>query len=360
MNAVAAVSRQYLRGVLPYPDLLRRRRIRRAALRLVTCEEWPGADATGTDAAQLALLRLLWLQRLTRNAVSERRAEEAALLARAALETCIVGLYCVHSGDSIAYLSAANYRTAGQAVSYLSDGDLRSRDAVVGAVDALGELGPDLDIRDLALWLDREHELAVAASLYYTYYVPLSHLFSHAYAFALMRHVRPDGAVRRRATFPWAARSAVRLADACTGLLAANIADKSGTAPEPFLRYATAHLDRVLAPALVFTVKGALRSSPRRKFPGRLAAILEKQHVDGPGRSDDPVPQDVPVQASDAVAQDAGTDGGLEGFFDPPLAQAPDGMFDQPADEYTGGMLAQTNYQAGEAAQARHRRSSTG
>ena len=87
MNRAREIVWQYLRGALPYPDLLRRSRMRRRAGRLITCKRWLGADATGTDATQLALLRLLYLQQLTRSAAIERRSEDAALLARAAIET---------------------------------------------------------------------------------------------------------------------------------------------------------------------------------------------------------------------------------------------------------------------------------
>ena len=48
--------RVFLRAMLPYPDLLRRVRIRRAAWKLVGCAPWSEDDASGDDAAQLALL----------------------------------------------------------------------------------------------------------------------------------------------------------------------------------------------------------------------------------------------------------------------------------------------------------------
>jgi hypothetical protein len=314
MNGAREVAWHYLRGVLPYPDLLRRGRVRRAARRLITCKQWPGDDATGMDAAQLALLRLLYLQHLTRTAVSERRAEDAALLARASIETAIVGLYCLHSGDAIADLSAANYGASGRACSYLSDADLRSREAVDGAVAALGELGPDLNVRDLALWLEREQELIQAATLYHLYYVPLTHLFSRAYAFNLMRHVNPDGSLRRRPEFQWTRCSAARVADGCAGLLAANIADVSRARPEPFLRYATAHFDRALTPGFTFAVKGALRSGPLRAFPAALTALAGTQAHTARARHSD-----------DAGQQDAGRFGGYGEFAGPFDDLAPDG-----------------------------------
>jgi hypothetical protein len=56
-------------AMLPVPDLVTRIRVRRTARRLVACDPWPGMDATGEDAAQLTLHRVLWLQRQTRRAV---------------------------------------------------------------------------------------------------------------------------------------------------------------------------------------------------------------------------------------------------------------------------------------------------
>jgi hypothetical protein len=340
MNPVLAAFWQLLRGVLPYPDLRRRWRINRRAHKLVTCRQWPGDDATGMDAAQLALLRLLWLQRLTHNAVSMRRDEDAALLARASIETCIVGLYCIHSGDAIAHLSAPSYGSSGP-VPYLTNAELGSPAAIDSAVLALGEVGPDLNIRDLALWLEREHGLVLATGLYHRYYVPLSHLFTHAYAFALMRHVRPDGTLRRRPAFPWVKRSAARMADGCTAVLAASIADKTGTPSELFHRSATAHLDRLLTPALVFAVKGAFRSGPWREFPSTLQSIIEAQRS-----------AELPGHGHDPAGEDAGAGDGLTGFYDSAASSPPSGPSGQAKDDYA----RQMNPAADEERPARHRR----
>jgi hypothetical protein len=328
MSTTLATSRQFLQGLLPYPDLLRRRRVRRRAFKLITCKRWPGADATGMEAAQLALLRLLWLQRLARNAVGERRGEDAALVARTALETCIVGLYCVYSGDSIAHMSAASHRADGRVVSYLSDGELGSRAAIDTAVEALGELGPDVNIRDLALWLEREQELGIATRLYYEYYIPLSHLFSRSYAFALMRHVQPDGKLHEQPAFPWVTLSAARLADGCAGLLAANIADKSGASPDTFLRYATAHLDRLVTPALAFTVKGALRSAPRYQTFSTLRTVNQAQH-----HTERPFRADVPAWQETRISE------GQSGFFDPLSAEVPAEMYGQSEFDWMTGEM---------------------
>lgn len=276
MKPVVAVPWQLLRGVLPYPDLWRRWRVNRRAHKLITCRQWPGDEATGMDAAQLALLRLLWLQRLARNSVTMRRDDEAVLLARASIETCIAGLYFVHSGNAIAHLSAPSYGGAAP-VPYLINAGLGSGAAIESAALALGEAGADLSIRDLALWLEREHGLVLATGLYHRYYVPLSHLFADSYAFSLMRHVHPDGSLHRRPAFPWIRRSAARMADGCAAVLAASIADKAGARSELFHRSATAHLDRLLTPALVFAVKGAFRAGPWREFPRKLQSIIDAE-----------------------------------------------------------------------------------
>jgi hypothetical protein len=292
------------------------------------------------DAAQLALLRLLWLQRLTHNSVTMRRDDDAALLARAAIETCIVGLYCVHSGDAIAHLSAPSYGGAGP-VPYLINADLGSRAAIDSAVLALGEIGPDLNVRDLALWLEREHGLVLATGLYHRYYVPLSHLFANAYAFSLMRHVHADGTLHRRPAFPWIRRSAARMADGCAAVLAASIADKAGTPSELFHRSATAHLDRLLTPALVFAVKGAFRSGPWREFPRKLQSIIEAQRS-----------ADLPDHGDESGSPSDGTSDALASFLDPAASYACGGVFSENGSEYR----EETDPGAEEERRARHRR----
>ena len=340
MKPVVAVSWQLLRAVLPYPDLRRRGRVNRRAHKLITCRSWPGDEATGTDAAQLALLRLLWLQRLTHNSVTMRRDDDAVLLARAAIETCIVGLYCVHSGDAIAHLSAPSYGGSGP-VPYLINADLGSRAAIDSAVLALGEIGPDLNVRDLALWLEREHGLVLATGLYHRYYVPLSHLFANAYAFSLMRHVHPDGNLH---VGPLSRRSGAQLPGWPTAVpqyWQRASADKAGSPSELFRRSATAHLDRLLTPALVFAVKGAFRSGPWREFPSKLQSIVEAQRS-----------ADLPGHDHESGSADGGAADALASFLDPAASYARGGVYSQNGDEYN----EETDPGAGEEPRARHRR----
>jgi hypothetical protein len=287
----------FLRGVLPYPDLHRRIIVHRRAARLVTCEPWPGDDATGADAAQLALYRLLWLQRHIRHAVRSRRTEEAALLARAAVDACIIGLYCLHSGEAVNALTAANNRAAARVAGYLTADGLISKEALTAAAQALGEQGHDPNLRQWAEWLEKEKGLWIATRLYSAYYVPLSHFFAHTNAFTLTRHVRPDGTLRRRPAAPWARRSAARLGDGCTGLLAAAIADKQELDAELLTRHAAAHLDRTLTPAVTLAAQGWAHSIQWHEVPVAIKAIRELSHyTHGPGRNDDRAEQEARVR----------------------------------------------------------------
>lgn len=272
--------------------------MRRAAFNLITCDRWPGDAATGTDAAQLALLRLLWLQRRIRRAVRSWHAEEAAYLARGAVETCIVGLYCLHSGTAVADLSAANNSAARRVLGYLTVDDVVRQSAIDAATAELGEHGRDPNLRQWAQWLATEKSLPIAVRLYTAYYVSLSHFFVHANAFTLTRHVQPDDSVRRRPRSPWARRPPVRVGDGCAGLLAAAIADKGGSPSAGFLTaYAAAHLDRGLVPAFTLAARGWWRSVQWRKVPAAVTAVRAlSRYLDGPGRNDDLAKQEARVR----------------------------------------------------------------
>lgn len=85
MKVVASFLWGLVVSVLPCPDLASRYRMRREAYRLVTLRTWPGMTADSSEAAQLAMLRLLWLQRQTHRAVRGRHKEASAMLARASV-----------------------------------------------------------------------------------------------------------------------------------------------------------------------------------------------------------------------------------------------------------------------------------
>jgi hypothetical protein len=318
-----------LRCVLPYPDVLRRVRVRRAAFRLVTSQPWPGDDATGEDAAQLALLRILSLQRDTRRAVRSRRHEAAALQARVALETYILGVFCLHAEDGVSKLVAADNRALRKLLAYLADNDLVSLAAINDSADAVGRPGPDFNARAAAQWLATERSMGLPLSLYERYYVPLSHFYAHPSGFALMRHVGPGGKLRRRPARAWARRSPARLADACAGFMAAAVAEEIGSDGGRFAKYAEAHIDRTLTPAGSVAGRGLREAVDWRKLPETLRIIAElRRYTHGPAVDDDPDEREARIRS------------GFEKAFGLLRLDLPDAAFQSPIDLFVSKVLS--------------------
>jgi hypothetical protein len=120
-RAVLQQARPFLLAVLPVPDLPSPYRVRRLAADLIKCDPWPGMTATGEDAAQLAILRVRWVQHGTRRAVRNRQDEAAVMLARVSIETLITGLYCLYEQDAVAQLQAENIRNLPLLLKFLTD-----------------------------------------------------------------------------------------------------------------------------------------------------------------------------------------------------------------------------------------------
>jgi hypothetical protein len=280
-----------LRCFLPYADLIRRVRLRSAAFKLVDCEPWPEEEATGPDAAKLALLRMLFLQREVRRAVRWRQREAAALLARSATETCMVGLYCLHNNDAPKSLEGRDAVALAGLLRYLVEAGLVSQavvDAAVGSLDTGARLPR---YSQMAESIPEGRDREAADNAYRRFYVPLSHFFTHASAFTLMRHVRPDRTLHRRPASPWPRRSPVRLADGCAGVIAAAIATQAGKAEADarFTSYAIAHLERAVTPVFAVGGIGFLRGANWGRLPGAFRAARQtRAYLIGPARS---VPQ---------------------------------------------------------------------
>ncbi len=195
---LASLAWVIARTLLPCPDLIRRCRVRSAARKLVTCSPWPGLAATGTDAAQLAILRVLWLQRQTRRAVRGRHREASVMLARASVETCILGLYCLHEDGAVAHLQAANIKALRDVMRYLSDAGHVPAEVIERCVAALGESRRGPKVWDMAKRVEQATGQRGAISLYQRFYVPTSNFFVHANAGSLLRHVGAGDKLTRR------------------------------------------------------------------------------------------------------------------------------------------------------------------
>lgn len=281
----AVVLGPVLKATLPYPDLRRRRQIRREARRLVTRDPWPGNDATRVQLAQLALIRALWLQRETRRAA--RHGEAAALLARAALETCFVGLYCLYADDPLTAMQGGNARAMRRMLANLGHGDIITDDVLTAMEAEIGGNGKLPDMRKTAEAIAKALKGApFPINLYWRMYVPLSEFFVHANGISLLRHVGAEGKILDEPAYPWARRCALRIADGCMGLLAAAIAHAEGHPSERLGKYADDHMVRALAPLAVISGKGFFRSFGPAKVAALVKGVVDLRAYNISGRAD--------------------------------------------------------------------------
>ena len=310
---VKALARALLSGMLPYPDSGRRRRVRKAARALVVCEPWPAdADITGSDVAQLALLRVLHLQKQVRRAARFRMPDAAVQLARSALETCSVGLYCLHSQDAVGRLREANIKAMVEAVGYLIDVDLLTQEVLDESAALLveayqlpkGKARPLPSFKEIVETVNAKMPGSGVMSLYKRFYSPTSTFFVHANAPSLLRHVRPDNTLSDTPSFPWTYRSAVRVADAVVGLLAAAIAQHSGSLDGEFTAYADAHIARAFTPVAAMVGKSAFRPGmlwKLRPFAREVRAMREYTRS-GQAAADPPEVREERIRAAFAQA----------------------------------------------------------
>jgi len=96
-------------------------------------------EATSVEAAQLAMLRLLWLQRQTRRAVRGRHREAAAMLARASVEMLFLGSYCLRVPEAVSQLHAGNLKALGDGFAYIEETGIVPAQVVHDCVARLGE-----------------------------------------------------------------------------------------------------------------------------------------------------------------------------------------------------------------------------
>ncbi len=271
LKRIAPYLRSAILGTLPYPDLVTRRRIRKEAFGLVTLQTWPGMDASSAQAAQLALLRVLWLQRQTRRAVRGRHRDAAAMLARASVEALLLGLYCLRVPDAITKLHADNLKSLIDGLAYLEETDLAPAQVIRDCVARLGEPSRKyLQVWDMVKAIDEANGNKAARSIYRRLYIPLSNFTVHANGGTLLRHVRPNGNLRRRPSRSCARRTPTRVADAVVGLLAADIAQRAGVPHEELLAYANRHIERALMPMVIMAL-GGVNGSPR---PHRIREVI--------------------------------------------------------------------------------------
>lgn len=264
-----------IRNVLPYWDPVARRRVRQVARSLAPSDPWPGDDATSEEVAGLVLLRLLWLQRQAHRAGQLRQVEATMLLARAAVEACIAGLYWLDVDSAAVRLGGGNARALQSMLSYLADGDLLDRELLSDAVAALGEPKPLPDLRTMADSVVTRTNEMFAGDIYRRVYIPLSTFVPHPTGVALLQHVRMDGSLSEAPARMWSTRAALHATDVCVAELAMKLAERTGGPAFAFRSYASVHMSRTVAPVVAVAARRARQTVSWTKLPSTLQAIIE-------------------------------------------------------------------------------------
>jgi len=286
-------------SALPVPDLPSRHKVRRAGRRLAKkgLKRWPGMDASGADAARLALLRLLYLQKATRRAVRTRQDEAATMLARVAIETYIVGLYCLYEPDAVARLQSGGLKMLRTMLEFLGGivgeaGIPRSvLDECIQCLDS-GTPAEGPKVWEMAEKVDAATNAKIAVSLYNRYYRPTSNLALHAGAASLLRHVRADDSTAARPSRVWGRRTPARIADACLGGLTAYLAHHEGQPWQHAARYADRHHERAVPPLAAIGLGNlgrSLRPGQVRRIGPAIARLRALgQYIQSGQDADDP------------------------------------------------------------------------
>jgi hypothetical protein len=255
-------------NLLPYPDPRRRRQARKAARRLVDCVPSAEIDPLPIEIAQLALLRLLWLQRLSHGRF-RRPVDVDALIARASVETLITGLYWLRADDDEARRAQGDTaRAFRRLLEPFSDEEILPKVLIEGVAETLGPKAAPPSLLDMAKEVSRATGRRGAEDMYERLYRPLSILVAHPSAMALLRHAKRDR-VDERPDRVWSTRAARHTADACMACLASELAEDKQLEATLLRSYFDAHIRRATSPTA--TILG--RSLLRLLRPGRVRRI---------------------------------------------------------------------------------------
>lgn len=266
--------------LLPYPDPWQRWRMRRVARELITCSPWPGEAASPADIAQLALLRLLYLQREAHRTARSGGFEATMLLARASVDACISGLYWLEQPDAGARLTNANAKSAKQLLEVIMEllgvptAGLDEAARLIGEPDDLPKL------HRMAQDVANQSGVPLTKVMYAQIYMPLSFLFEHTTGVALQRHIDSTGRLLDAPEQWWTRRRALHTVDLCTGYLALTLA-RHATNPRVLEAYVQAHAKRVLVPAMTMFLQLARQAIHVRELPKLTQAVKSLRGASG-------------------------------------------------------------------------------
>jgi hypothetical protein len=213
------------------------------------------------------------LQREVHNAARNRHDEAAALVARAAVETTVVGLYCLHVPGAVEQMQAGNAKYLNRMFEFLSTEGVFPTgllEVLVAEIGGEGDLPP---LNPMAMRVAEHSQHPITLDLYRRLFIPLSTFFAHGEGHALLRHVDPHDRLHDRPIYPWTIRGALRATDAYVGILATHVARQQEVSADTFIEYADAHWERTVLPLVAMFGRSARRSLRWRKLPQAMMGI---------------------------------------------------------------------------------------
>jgi hypothetical protein len=242
----------------------------------------PRIDPSPIDIAQLALLRLLWLQRLSHGRFP-RPIDVDALVARASVETLITGLYWLHADDEEATRAQGDTaRAFRRLMEPFSDDEVLPKVLIEGVAETLGPKAVPPSLLKMAKEVSQSTGHRGAEEIYERLYRPLSILVAHPSAMALLRHAKRDR-VEERPDRVWNTRAARHAADACTACLAIEIAEEKQLEPTLLRAYFEAHINRATPPIATILGRSWIRLLRLRRIRqiARPALVLRRYYRSG-------------------------------------------------------------------------------
>lgn len=174
MKRIWPTVRVAIAGFLPCPDLPARWQMRRQAVSLIGLQAWPGMNASSEDVAQLAMLRLLHLQKQVHRLVLLRQRDASVMMARSGVETLLLGLYCMRVPNAVARLHAGNVKALGDTLAYLEEVGIAPASVIRECARALGEPAKvHLTPWDMVQAIDDANDNKAARSIYRRLYLSL-------------------------------------------------------------------------------------------------------------------------------------------------------------------------------------------
>ena len=276
-SALNTIARQ----LLPYPDPWHRWRMRRTARALVTSSPWPQEAASPSDIAQLALLRLLHLQREAHRSARAGGFDGTMLLARAAIDACISGLYWLDQPDAGARLTNANAKSAKQMLDIIIELFGVPPAGLDEAARLIGEPEDLPKLRRMAEHVASKSGVSLTTAMYDQIYMPLSFIFEHTTGIALQRHIDRDGRLLDTPEQWWTRRRALHTVDLCTGYLALVLAGQATKDTRHLSAYTEAHAKRILAPVVTVSLRYARRAIQARELLKLAREVISLRGASG-------------------------------------------------------------------------------